>query len=101
MNTVHNHSMRIRLVLAPKKSGESEGLVNQGRYDFASGKHHAIWRFTAMSEPLLRFPVVCPICRQEELAVLPTACVAAALLKGTVIQLYASCHDVYWDAQSP
>lgn len=52
-----------------------------------------------MSEPLLRFPVVCPMCRREELAVLPTAYVAAALLKGCVIQLYASCHDVYWDAQ--
>ena len=52
-----------------------------------------------MSEPLLRFPVVCPMCRREELAVLPTGYVAAALLKGSIIQLYASCHDVYWDAR--
>ncbi|MDP9091189.1 MAG: hypothetical protein M3O26_20940 [Pseudomonadota bacterium] len=54
-----------------------------------------------MSEPLLRFPVICPMCGREELALLPTAYVAAALLKGSLIQLYASCHDVYWDAKYP
>jgi hypothetical protein len=52
-----------------------------------------------MSEPLLRFPVICPMCRREELAALPTAYVAAALLQGSAIQLYARCHDVHWNAQ--
>ncbi|GAC1499173.1 MAG: hypothetical protein NVS1B6_05190 [Steroidobacteraceae bacterium] len=41
------------------------------------------------------------MCGREELALLPTAYVAAALLKGSLIQLYASCHDVYWDAKYP
>jgi hypothetical protein len=52
-----------------------------------------------MPEPLFRFPVVCPICRAEEQSALPVAFVAGALIDGSVIQLYASCHDVYWDAQ--
>jgi hypothetical protein len=40
------------------------------------------------------------VCRGEELAALPIAYVAAALLNRSFIQLYASCHDVYWDAQT-
>ena len=51
-----------------------------------------------VTEPWLRFPVVCPECRREELSALPVAGVAAALLNGSPIPLHASCHDVYWHA---
>jgi hypothetical protein len=44
-----------------------------------------------MAEPWLRFPVVCPECRREELSALPVAGVAAALLSGSAIPLHASC----------
>ena len=53
-----------------------------------------------MAEPCFRFPVVCPECGREEISELQIAGVAAALLKSDVIQLYASCHDVYWNAQA-
>jgi hypothetical protein len=53
-----------------------------------------------MAEPCFRFPVVCPECGQEEISELQIAGVAAALLKGDVIQLYASCHDIYWNARA-
>ena len=52
-----------------------------------------------MAEPWFRFPVICPECRQEELSAMQIGGVAAALLKGEVIQLYASCHDIYWNAR--
>jgi hypothetical protein len=51
-----------------------------------------------MAEPWLSFPVKCPECRRKEILTLPVASVAAALLKGSLIELYASCHDIYWDA---
>jgi hypothetical protein len=50
------------------------------------------------TEAVIRFPVTCPKCRQEVLATLPLGIVAAALISGRPIRLYASCHDVYWDA---
>jgi hypothetical protein len=50
------------------------------------------------TEPIIRFPVTCPKCRHEVLATLPLGIVAAALISGRSIRLYASCHDVYWDA---
>ena len=52
----------------------------------------------ALREPWLRFPVVCPRCRREELSALPVAGVAAALLNGSAIPLHVSCHDIYWHA---
>jgi len=52
----------------------------------------------ALTEPWLRFPVVCPACRREELTALPIAGVAAALLNGSAIPLHVSCHDFYWHA---
>jgi hypothetical protein len=51
-----------------------------------------------MNEPSVRVPVVCPECRQEILATLPIGFVAAALISGRPVRLYASCHDVYWNA---
>lgn len=52
----------------------------------------------ALHEPWLRFPVVCPRCRREELSALPVAGIAAALLNGSAIPLHVSCHDIYWHA---
>lgn len=49
-------------------------------------------------EPGLRFPVTCPLCARELLCELPMAGVARALALGSPIRLYASCHDVWWDA---
>ena len=56
------------------------------------------WRSLLLTEPWLRFPVVCPACRREELTALPIAGVAAALLNGSAIPLHVSCHDFYWHA---
>jgi len=49
-------------------------------------------------EAVIIFPVICPKCRQEVLARLPLGVAAAALITHRAIRLYASCHDVYWDA---
>jgi hypothetical protein len=51
-----------------------------------------------MPEPWLRFPVVCPECRNEELGALPLGMVADALVTGNPVRLYVSCHDIYWAA---
>jgi len=51
-----------------------------------------------MTEPWLRFPVVCPECGHQELAALSVAVVAGALIGDSPIELYASCHDIYWAA---
>jgi hypothetical protein len=48
--------------------------------------------------PGVRFPVNCPLCARELLTELPAAVVAKALAGGSTIRLYASCHDVWWDA---
>jgi hypothetical protein len=52
------------------------------------------------AEHVVRFPVICPKCRQEVLTAVPIGIAAAALISGRPIRLYASCHDVYWDAHS-
>ena len=52
----------------------------------------------AWKEPVVRFPVTCPICARALLTELPVAVIAEALIEGSPIRLYASCHDVYWDA---
>jgi hypothetical protein len=51
-----------------------------------------------MADPSLRFPVVCPKCRAEELFDLPIASVAASLLKAAPIELDTTCHDLHWNA---
>jgi hypothetical protein len=53
---------------------------------------------TMYTEPAVHFPVTCPKCRREVLSTLPIASVAAALISERPVRLYASCHDVYWDA---
>jgi hypothetical protein len=49
-------------------------------------------------EPVFRFPVICPTCRKETLSTLKVGIVAAALISGRPVRLYARCHDIYWDA---
>jgi hypothetical protein len=52
-----------------------------------------------MNEPMIRFPVSCPQCGNEELGEYRIADVAnALLLAGNTLPLYASCHDYYWTA---
>jgi hypothetical protein len=49
-------------------------------------------------EPVVRFPVTCPVCARALLTELPVALIAEALIAGSLIRLHASCHDVHWDA---
>jgi hypothetical protein len=51
-----------------------------------------------MTEPWLNLPVICPECGKEERFALPLGSVAEALLKDSPIELYVSCHDIYWNA---
>ncbi len=51
-----------------------------------------------MSEPWLKFTVICPECRNEEAAALPLAVVADALVSNRPIKLHTSCHDISWTA---
>ena len=46
----------------------------------------------------VRFPVRCPVCGNEALAVFQIADVIGALINGRKIRLYAICHDAVWDA---
>ena len=50
------------------------------------------------AEPVFRFPVIRPTCREETLSTLKVGIVAAALISGRPVRLYAQCHDIYWDA---
>jgi hypothetical protein len=52
------------------------------------------------AEHVVRFPVICPKCGQEVLTAVPIGIAAAALISGRPVRLYASCHDVYWDAHA-
>jgi hypothetical protein len=49
-------------------------------------------------EPVVRFPVNCPICARSSLTELPVSVIAEALIAGLSIRLHARCHDVRWDA---
>ncbi len=51
-----------------------------------------------MKEPRVRFPVICPLCGRELLTELPAALITQAVIVQSSIRLYASCHDVSWDA---
>jgi hypothetical protein len=51
-----------------------------------------------MNEPMIRFPVVCPICGNERLTEFPGSIVADALLTDAGISLVAACHDTTWEA---
>jgi hypothetical protein len=52
-----------------------------------------------MSEPVIQFPVTCPLCGAEAMAEYPVADVANALLsRSAELELYAPCHDYHWTA---
>ena len=51
-----------------------------------------------MVEFRVRFPVTCPMCGSELLAEMASNDIAGALVNHRRIRLYASCHDVSWDA---
>ena len=53
-----------------------------------------------MSEPWLRFPIACPQCGVEVLFTIPVETVAAALLKGSPVELHVDCHDLCWSADN-
>jgi hypothetical protein len=42
--------------------------------------------------PMIRFPVICPVCLQESIAVHELAPIAEAILRGSPIVLSATCH---------
>ena len=46
----------------------------------------------------VRFPVRCPVCGNEVLAVFQIADVIGALINGRKIRFYAICHDAAWEA---
>jgi hypothetical protein len=51
-----------------------------------------------MIEPTIRFPVTCPKCGREQLAMLPMNEVVDALNGRSDICLVVTCHDVIWTA---
>jgi hypothetical protein len=51
-----------------------------------------------MSEPTIRFPVVCPQCANEALGEYAVTEVAAALLCSKPLRLFAPCHNLSWEA---
>jgi hypothetical protein len=51
-----------------------------------------------MEEPVLAFPVACPLCQSECLCRLPLSMVAGAMITRTPLTLKSSCHSVEWPA---
>lgn len=51
-----------------------------------------------MTEPMVRFPVKCPVCTAEILVQFPVAMIAEAFLTNESIRLYANCHQQFWIA---
>jgi hypothetical protein len=51
-----------------------------------------------MTEPTIRFPVICPQCANEALGEYSLIDVAAALVSAKPLRLRSPCHDVSWDA---
>jgi hypothetical protein len=47
-------------------------------------------------DPRVRFPVSCPVCRQEVMAEYRRSDIVGALLNGRPIRLYAPCHEKSW-----
>lgn len=53
---------------------------------------------TSLTEPMVRFPVKCPVCTAEILTQFPVALIAEAFLTNESIRLYANCHQQFWIA---
>lgn len=54
-----------------------------------------------MTIPLIRFVVTCPTCGAKQSAAFNAAELADALISSKPIRLYASCHDISWNASEP
>lgn len=50
--------------------------------------------------PIVRFPLTCPECGTESLAVLRIVAVTIAVKQWQSMRLYAPCHDIFWDASA-
>jgi hypothetical protein len=50
------------------------------------------------SEPVIRFPVICPVCLKETLAESPVGVVADALMRHEALPLTSGCHGFTWAA---
>jgi hypothetical protein len=50
------------------------------------------------TEPVIRFPVLCPLCRKETLAESSVSLVAEALMRHEALPLTSSCHGLTWAA---
>jgi hypothetical protein len=50
------------------------------------------------TEPVIRFPVICPICLKETLAESPVGLVAEALMRDGALPLTSGCHGFTWSA---
>ncbi len=53
-----------------------------------------------MEHSYIRFPVTCPRCGQESLIECRAVIVSIALHECRGMRLYATCHDVHWDASA-
>lgn len=51
-----------------------------------------------MTIPLIRLPVICPICQSRVVTAFNAAEVVEALIDSKPVRLYASCHDTSWFA---
>jgi hypothetical protein len=56
------------------------------------------WGVTMAQEPVIRFPVFCPVCRQETILRRALGPIAEAIFKGSPITLSAECHEGEWIA---
>ncbi len=50
------------------------------------------------TEPVIRLPVICPVCLKETLAESPLGLVAEALMCHEALPLTSSCHGFTWAA---
>ena len=50
------------------------------------------------TEPVIRFPVICPICLKESLAESPVGLVAEALMRDGALPPTSGCHGFTWSA---
>ncbi len=51
-----------------------------------------------MTIPLIRIPIVCPVCNSTVVTGFNAAEMADALLNSKPVRLYAGCHDISWYA---
>lgn len=52
---------------------------------------------SAVTEVFIRFPVHCPVCKQESMSSRTKSEILDALDNNKPIRAYAECHDWHWD----